>query len=59
MKIKITQICSSNHRPVDHPDFKGDVQNTDIVDDDKETWEFIQLYVWQGDRVVLERVKGT
>lgn len=57
MKIKITQIKSSNNRPVDHPDFKGDVQYTDIVPDEKATWEFIQLYVYQGDRVILERVK--
>ena len=55
-QLKITQISSTNHRPCDHKDFKGDKVETDITDNTPEAWSWIATYVAQGDRVIVERI---
>ncbi len=57
MKLKIIQVSSSNHRPADHKNFLGDIQSTpEIIEDTAESWQWVQTYVTQGDRVIIERV---
>ena len=58
--IKVTQIRSSNRRPVNHKDFKGDVREEPEVFESEEAflewlreWGF--MIITQGDRLEIER----